>query len=162
MIALNKPKTLVCSYWDYLEATFDWVSTESIGKSYEGQAMRVLKVTIQHTTQEIIVPSEFSNMEPVNEFYCLISIYRIRASQVFGNWTETFDKRELSMDTQPKNPRYTDCRFAREMEVVGALQLCGWMEGSTPMSGSATLMPRSQPGGGLEDKEKGKKDRPSI
>jgi len=34
----------IYSYWDYLEATFDWVSTESIGKSYEGQDMRVLKV----------------------------------------------------------------------------------------------------------------------
>lgn len=32
------------SYWDYLEATYDWVSTESIGKSYEGVDMRLLKV----------------------------------------------------------------------------------------------------------------------
>jgi len=32
------------SYWDYLEASYDWVSTESIGKSFEGQEMRVLKV----------------------------------------------------------------------------------------------------------------------
>ena len=48
MLALIKPKTLVCSYWDYLEATFDWVSTESIGESYEGQDMRVLKVTIRY------------------------------------------------------------------------------------------------------------------
>ena len=162
MIALNKPKTLVFSYWDYLEATFDWVSTESIGKSYEGQDMRVLKVTIQHPTQEIFVLPEFSNMEPVNDFFCLISIYRNGASQVFGNRTGTFDKRQWSRDTQPKNPRYTHCRFARALEVVGALQRCGWMEESTPMSGSATLLPRSQPGGGLEDKEKGKKDRPSI
>ena len=50
MIASNESKTLVFSYWDYLEATFDWVSTESIGKSYEGQDMRVLKVTIQQPT----------------------------------------------------------------------------------------------------------------
>ena len=34
----------IYSYWDYLEATYDWVSTESIGKSYEGQDMRLLKV----------------------------------------------------------------------------------------------------------------------
>ena len=32
------------SYWDYLEATYDWVSTETIGQSYEGQDMRLLKV----------------------------------------------------------------------------------------------------------------------
>jgi len=32
------------SYWDYLEASYDWVSTELIGKSFEGQDMRVLKV----------------------------------------------------------------------------------------------------------------------
>ena len=32
------------SYWDYLEATYDWISTETIGQSYEGTDMRVLKV----------------------------------------------------------------------------------------------------------------------
>jgi len=32
------------SYLDYLEATYDFVSTESIGKSYEGQDMRIIKV----------------------------------------------------------------------------------------------------------------------
>ena len=80
MIASNESKTLVFSYWNYLVATFDWVSTESIGKSYEGQDMRVLKVTTQHPNEEIFVPSEFSNMEPVNEFHCLISISRIGAS----------------------------------------------------------------------------------
>ena len=35
----------VHSYWDYLEASYDWVSTELIGKSFEGQEMRVLKVS---------------------------------------------------------------------------------------------------------------------
>jgi len=34
----------IYSYWDYLEATYDWVSTESIGKSYNGEDMRLLKV----------------------------------------------------------------------------------------------------------------------
>ena len=34
----------IYSYWDYLEATYDWVSTETIGQSYEGQDMRLLKV----------------------------------------------------------------------------------------------------------------------
>ena len=29
---------------DYLESTYDFVSTESIGKSYEGSDMRILKV----------------------------------------------------------------------------------------------------------------------
>merc|ERR1711962_756729 len=32
------------SYWDYLEDEYDFVSTESIGKSYEGEDMRILKV----------------------------------------------------------------------------------------------------------------------
>ena len=32
------------SYMDYLEYTFDFVSTESIGKSHEGSNMRILKV----------------------------------------------------------------------------------------------------------------------
>ena len=32
------------SYMDYLESTYDFVSTESIGKSYEGSDMRILKV----------------------------------------------------------------------------------------------------------------------
>ena len=32
------------SYWDYLEATYEWISTETIGQSYEGTDMRVLKV----------------------------------------------------------------------------------------------------------------------
>lgn len=32
------------SYWDYLEATYDFVTTESIGKSYEGTDMRIIKV----------------------------------------------------------------------------------------------------------------------
>ena len=36
---------VVHSYWDYLEASYDWVSTESIGESFEGQEMRVLKVS---------------------------------------------------------------------------------------------------------------------
>merc|ERR1712203_986620 len=34
----------IYSYWDYLEATYDWVSTETIGQSYEGTDMRLLKV----------------------------------------------------------------------------------------------------------------------
>ena len=38
---------VVHSYWDYLEASYDWVSTELIGKSFEGQDMRVLKVSSQ-------------------------------------------------------------------------------------------------------------------
>merc|ERR1719228_1160340 len=32
------------SYWDYLEATYDFVTTESIGKSYNGVDMRIIKV----------------------------------------------------------------------------------------------------------------------
>merc|ERR1712080_452410 len=32
------------SYLDYLEATYDFVTTESIGKSYNGQDMRIIKV----------------------------------------------------------------------------------------------------------------------
>ena len=32
------------SYLDYLESTFDFVTTESIGKSYEGSDMRIAKV----------------------------------------------------------------------------------------------------------------------
>ena len=32
------------SYLDYLETTFDFVTTESLGKSYEGSDMRVAKV----------------------------------------------------------------------------------------------------------------------
>ena len=32
------------SYLDYLEQTFDWVSTEVIGQSGEGRDMRVAKV----------------------------------------------------------------------------------------------------------------------
>jgi len=32
------------AYLDYLEATYDFVSTESVGKSYEGTEMRVVKV----------------------------------------------------------------------------------------------------------------------
>ena len=32
------------SYLDYLESTFDFVTTESIGKSYEGTEMRLAKV----------------------------------------------------------------------------------------------------------------------
>ena len=42
-----KPINVVHSYWDYLEASYDWVSTELIGKSFEGQDMRVLKVSSQ-------------------------------------------------------------------------------------------------------------------
>ena len=34
----------IYSYWDYLEATYDWISTETIGQSYEGTDMRLLKV----------------------------------------------------------------------------------------------------------------------
>ena len=32
------------SYLDYLESTFDYVSTESIGQSYEGSDMRIARV----------------------------------------------------------------------------------------------------------------------
>ena len=32
------------SYLDYLETTYDFVTTESIGKSYEGTDMRLAKV----------------------------------------------------------------------------------------------------------------------
>lgn len=32
------------SYWDYLEETYDFVSTESVGKSFEGEDMRLIKV----------------------------------------------------------------------------------------------------------------------
>ena len=32
------------SYLDYLEQTYDFVSTESIGQSYEGSDMRIIKV----------------------------------------------------------------------------------------------------------------------
>ena len=32
------------SYLDYLEETYDFVSTESIGQSYEGSDMRIIKV----------------------------------------------------------------------------------------------------------------------
>jgi len=32
------------SYWDYLEATYDFVTTESIGNSYNGIDMRIIKV----------------------------------------------------------------------------------------------------------------------
>jgi len=32
------------SYWDHLEATYDFVSTETIGQSYEGTDMRIIKV----------------------------------------------------------------------------------------------------------------------
>ena len=32
------------SYLDYLESTFDFVNTESIGQSYEGTEMRLAKV----------------------------------------------------------------------------------------------------------------------
>ncbi len=32
------------SYLDYLAATYDFVEVESIGESYEGRPMRVLKV----------------------------------------------------------------------------------------------------------------------
>jgi len=32
------------SYWDYLEATYDFVSTEVIGQSYEGRDQRIIKV----------------------------------------------------------------------------------------------------------------------
>lgn len=32
------------SYLDYLEATYDFVTTESIGKSYQGEDMRIIKV----------------------------------------------------------------------------------------------------------------------
>ena len=32
------------SYLDYLESTYDFVTTEIIGKSFEGQDMRVAKV----------------------------------------------------------------------------------------------------------------------
>merc|ERR1712227_1051094 len=34
----------IYSYFDYLEATFDFVSTEVIGQSYEGRDLRVVKV----------------------------------------------------------------------------------------------------------------------
>ena len=33
------------SYLDYLEETFDFVTTEEIGKSYEGRALRVAKIS---------------------------------------------------------------------------------------------------------------------
>ena len=32
------------SYLDYLEATYDFVSTQSVGKSYEGRDMRLAKI----------------------------------------------------------------------------------------------------------------------
>ena len=32
------------SYLDYLEETYDFVTTESIGQSYEGSDMRIVKV----------------------------------------------------------------------------------------------------------------------
>ncbi len=31
-------------YFDYLESTYDFVSTVSIGQSYEGRDMRVLRI----------------------------------------------------------------------------------------------------------------------
>ena len=34
----------IYTYFDYLEETFDYVSTEIVGQSYEGRDIRVVKV----------------------------------------------------------------------------------------------------------------------
>lgn len=36
----------IYSYWDYIEATFDYASTESLGQSYEGTEMRLMKICV--------------------------------------------------------------------------------------------------------------------
>jgi len=40
----------IYSYWDFLEANYDYVTIENIGQSYEGTDMRVLKVCLDGCT----------------------------------------------------------------------------------------------------------------